>query len=198
MKCLICRKDTEGSVGAAGLKWRNLCQPCKDREDNMGLASLKALSTGVGLALKALEPAKKGVKQPQERPTDGRGMIVSRQTVADEFYVCIAAIRSGEKIVLRCPTRAAASVLAQVVSQTVAGMSDPEPNPEFPDSDSLVWRLADPDKRSDLVEVKGAANGIDALNAIEAGWSGGPRLDEDMAQVREELMAQPRRSDLEF
>jgi len=32
-RCLICGKDTEGSIGAAGIKWPNICQSCKDQED---------------------------------------------------------------------------------------------------------------------------------------------------------------------
>lgn len=188
MKCMDCGVETNGSVGATALRWPGLCQPCKDRADNAGMACLQALSNGLKLATEALRPVKKGVEQPRKRPTDGRGMIVSRQAVADESYVCIESIRSGEKIVLRCHSREAASVLAQVVSQSVAGMSEPAPNPEFPDAVPVVWRLGDPDKRPDLVEVKGVDNGIDSLNSISAGWSGGPRLDEEMVQVREELM----------
>lgn len=33
MKCLICKTETEGSRGAAGIKWPNICQPCKNTED---------------------------------------------------------------------------------------------------------------------------------------------------------------------
>jgi len=31
--CILCKKLTEGSVGAAGIKWSNICQSCKDKED---------------------------------------------------------------------------------------------------------------------------------------------------------------------
>jgi hypothetical protein len=31
--CILCGKPTEGSVGAAGLIWRMICQPCKNEED---------------------------------------------------------------------------------------------------------------------------------------------------------------------
>lgn len=31
--CMLCGKETEGSVGVAGIKWSTICQPCKDRED---------------------------------------------------------------------------------------------------------------------------------------------------------------------
>jgi len=31
--CILCGKQTEGSVGAAGYKWSFICQPCKDSED---------------------------------------------------------------------------------------------------------------------------------------------------------------------
>jgi hypothetical protein len=41
MKCILCNKDTEGSVGAAGIKWNNICQPCKDKEDRALAERLK-------------------------------------------------------------------------------------------------------------------------------------------------------------
>lgn len=31
--CILCNQLTEGSIGAAGIKWPNICQPCKDIED---------------------------------------------------------------------------------------------------------------------------------------------------------------------
>lgn len=30
---MLCGKETNGSIGAAGIKWPNICQPCKDKED---------------------------------------------------------------------------------------------------------------------------------------------------------------------
>lgn len=33
-KCILCGEETEGSVGKAGIHWKFLCQPCKDKEDN--------------------------------------------------------------------------------------------------------------------------------------------------------------------
>jgi hypothetical protein len=35
MSCLICGKETKGSVGKAGLKWIFICQTCKDEEDRL-------------------------------------------------------------------------------------------------------------------------------------------------------------------
>ena len=32
-KCILCNKLTNGSVGAAGIKWDCICQECKDFED---------------------------------------------------------------------------------------------------------------------------------------------------------------------
>lgn len=32
--CILCNKPTTGSVGAAGIKWSMICQPCKDKEDD--------------------------------------------------------------------------------------------------------------------------------------------------------------------
>lgn len=31
--CILCSKPTEGSIGAAGIKWTCICQECKDKED---------------------------------------------------------------------------------------------------------------------------------------------------------------------
>ena len=33
MKCLLCGCETTGSIGAAGIRWPNLCQDHKDQED---------------------------------------------------------------------------------------------------------------------------------------------------------------------
>jgi|WetSurSiteA1Bulk_404760.scaffolds.fasta_scaffold528997_1 hypothetical protein len=35
MKCMICGKETHGSTGAAGIFWPNMCQKCKNEEDEM-------------------------------------------------------------------------------------------------------------------------------------------------------------------
>ena len=31
--CIECGMETAGSIGAAGIKWTGLCQPCKDKAD---------------------------------------------------------------------------------------------------------------------------------------------------------------------
>ena len=31
--CILCGTPTTGSVGAAGIHWKNICQTCKDAED---------------------------------------------------------------------------------------------------------------------------------------------------------------------
>lgn len=41
--CILCRVKTEGSIGAAGIKWPNICQPCKDIEDNALLNKLRGI-----------------------------------------------------------------------------------------------------------------------------------------------------------
>jgi hypothetical protein len=33
--CILCGKETLGSVGAAGYKWSFICQSCKDTEDSL-------------------------------------------------------------------------------------------------------------------------------------------------------------------
>ena len=40
--CMICGEKTNGSIGAAGLKWSMICQPCKDQEDRALAAYLAA------------------------------------------------------------------------------------------------------------------------------------------------------------
>jgi len=40
-KCILCGIMTEGSVGAAGIKWSMLCQKCKDIEDAQYLRVLR-------------------------------------------------------------------------------------------------------------------------------------------------------------
>jgi hypothetical protein len=42
--CILCNKKTQGSAGAAGIKWSFICQPCKDKEDRAYEDSLNALS----------------------------------------------------------------------------------------------------------------------------------------------------------
>lgn len=32
-RCILCDEPTLGSIGAAGIRWPMVCQPCKDRED---------------------------------------------------------------------------------------------------------------------------------------------------------------------
>ena len=31
--CILCGNETEGSTGAAGIRWTTICQQCKDDED---------------------------------------------------------------------------------------------------------------------------------------------------------------------
>jgi ribosome-binding protein aMBF1 (putative translation factor) len=31
--CKLCGKQTDGSTGAAGIRWKSICQECKDQED---------------------------------------------------------------------------------------------------------------------------------------------------------------------
>lgn len=42
--CILCNKETEGSIGAAGIKWSMICQPCKDIEDRVVLAQLTGMA----------------------------------------------------------------------------------------------------------------------------------------------------------
>jgi len=44
-KCIICGKDTSGSIGRAGIKWSMICQECKDKADNDLLNSMRPIAT---------------------------------------------------------------------------------------------------------------------------------------------------------
>jgi hypothetical protein len=40
--CILCKKETTGSIGAAGIHWPNICQTCKDKEDKALLFNITA------------------------------------------------------------------------------------------------------------------------------------------------------------
>ena len=42
--CIDCGELTTGSIGAAGLHWKSLCQPCKDLHDGALLSACKAIA----------------------------------------------------------------------------------------------------------------------------------------------------------
>ncbi len=42
-RCKLCGEPTTGSVGAAGIRWSFICQPCKNREDRAALRALGGL-----------------------------------------------------------------------------------------------------------------------------------------------------------
>jgi len=39
--CMLCGAETNGSIGAAGLKWPTICPPCKEGEDRALAQSIK-------------------------------------------------------------------------------------------------------------------------------------------------------------
>ena len=39
-KCILCGKETNGSVGRAGIRWQSICQECKNMEDDLAAAKL--------------------------------------------------------------------------------------------------------------------------------------------------------------
>lgn len=49
--CIECGVPTEGSIGAAGLKWTMLCQPCKDQADRELATSIAAMTAAIDYAL---------------------------------------------------------------------------------------------------------------------------------------------------
>lgn len=40
-RCKLCNKETTGSVGASGLRWKMICQECKDKEDSYANDKIK-------------------------------------------------------------------------------------------------------------------------------------------------------------
>lgn len=50
-RCILCGTDTAGSVGAAGIHWDCICQPCKDREDKALATRLGTLNKVIGAVL---------------------------------------------------------------------------------------------------------------------------------------------------
>ena len=54
-KCIICDNETTGSIGAAGIRWSCICQPCKDKEDKALEQRLKYEGKVLDLILKAGE-----------------------------------------------------------------------------------------------------------------------------------------------
>lgn len=87
--CILCKEPTTGSVGAAGLRWPMICQPCKDKEDAAALSGSKAIAraaqtpVSVGIestmAVAATGPTwtgnELGVTLPRRRPQPERHEI---------------------------------------------------------------------------------------------------------------------------
>lgn len=55
MRCVIGDKPTTGSTGAAGIKWDDICQPCKDREDKALLSRVQYESKVMDLIMEGLK-----------------------------------------------------------------------------------------------------------------------------------------------
>ena len=61
--CILCGTMTTGSIGAAGLRWSALCQPCKDAEDGAASGRITAQITAFRLVESALGGIGDGAKQ---------------------------------------------------------------------------------------------------------------------------------------
>ena len=48
--CMLCGTPTFGSIGAAGIRWKKICQPCKDKEDRALAAQIEHQSKLLNLA----------------------------------------------------------------------------------------------------------------------------------------------------
>ena len=60
-KCILCGEMTEGSIGAAGIRWSIICQTCKDREDTELARLVASVTKGVDMICDALNPKDKEV-----------------------------------------------------------------------------------------------------------------------------------------
>lgn len=67
-ECVLCGKLTTGSVGAAGIEWDNICQPCKDGEDAALAAQVASVaSCAIDAILKNFEQGiKAGLAKARE------------------------------------------------------------------------------------------------------------------------------------
>lgn len=54
-KCILCGKETTGSIGRAGIKWSMICQPCKDREDDALSRQLDASGQAIKKLINGLD-----------------------------------------------------------------------------------------------------------------------------------------------
>ena len=51
--CILCSKLTTGSIGAAGLRWSFICQPCKDVEDELLRRKIEAQAKTLDMVVHA-------------------------------------------------------------------------------------------------------------------------------------------------
>jgi len=56
---MLCGNPTEGSVGAAGIPWSFICQPCKDEEDQALARQLQAQTKIMDMAFALIKGEKK-------------------------------------------------------------------------------------------------------------------------------------------
>jgi len=57
--CMLCGNPTEGSIGAAGIPWSFICQPCKDEEDQALARQLQAQTKIMDMAFALIKGEKK-------------------------------------------------------------------------------------------------------------------------------------------
>lgn len=53
--CWKCNIPTNGSVGAAGLRWSHICQKCKDKEDELYKLKLQNMRVLIDQILKPID-----------------------------------------------------------------------------------------------------------------------------------------------
>ena len=56
-KCLLCGEATTGSIGKAGIYWPNICQACKDREDQYLMVCLDQIASAARPIIEAMSMA---------------------------------------------------------------------------------------------------------------------------------------------
>ncbi len=62
--CILCGQLTDGSIGAAGLVWNNICQPCKNEEDAKLAFNVKSSNRGMKMILSSLGLGELGSEIP--------------------------------------------------------------------------------------------------------------------------------------
>lgn len=79
-KCLLCGKETAGSVGAAGIHWSSICQECKDKEDRGLEASMKVMGKVLDAILPVFPVSPTDIIAATPKHNDDMRRLIGEQT----------------------------------------------------------------------------------------------------------------------